>query len=173
MSSCAWVVCSVYVFCSSSAIYASSDLSASASAILCLCWVVRFSFYVYVSYAYASSASFVACLLFVCLGRLLRLHPLWLVCCLCLVRFVCVCVCNIVPILGGLLIRLCLCLLCLCLVRVFYGLFAVCMYGLSAPSAFSVPCLLRLHLCLLRLYLCLRLLLVVSVLFVFFKILML
>ncbi len=94
----------------------------------------------------------VACV-FLCLGRLLRLRSLWLVCCMYLVHFVYVCVCSAVPVLGHLLLHLCLYLLCLCLVHVFYGSSAVCMPGLFALSAFFLPRPLRLYLCLL--WLCL------------------
>ncbi len=137
---------------------------------LCLCWVICCSVCVYVCCAYASSVFSVTCLLFVYLGHLLRLRLLWLVCYLCLVRFVYICICSAVLVLSHPLLYLCLCLLCLYLVRVFYGSSVVCVPRLSAPSASFVPCPLRLRLRLLRLCLCLRLFLVVSALLVFFKI---
>ncbi len=54
--------------------------SVSISAVLCLCWVIHCSVYVFVCYSCTLSAFFVTRLLFVCLGRLLRLHSLCLVC---------------------------------------------------------------------------------------------
>ncbi len=170
MSSCAWVVCSVYVFSGSFAVCASSILSASMSTVLCLCWVIRYSVCVYVCCACALSTSSVTRLLFMCLGCLLCLRSLWLVCYLCLVCFVCVCVCSAMSVLSHPLLHLCLRLLCFCLVRIFCGSSAICVLGSSTLSAFSVPHPLRLRLRLLRLCLCLRLFLVVSALLVFFKI---
>ncbi len=85
-------------------------------------------------------------LLFLCLDCLLRLRPLWLVCCLCLVRSVCVCVCSAVPVLGHPLLRLRLHLLCLYFVRILCGSSAVCVAGLSTLFTSSMPCPFRLRL---------------------------
>ncbi len=121
LHSSAWVVYSICVFCRLSAVCASSTPSTFASAVLCLYWVVRCS--------------------------------------------VCVCVCSAIPMLGRPLLRLCLRLLCLCLCWVVRYSVCICVYfayvcvglsvapsacaicvpGSSAPSAFSVPCPLRLY----------------------------
>ncbi len=156
LRSCAWVVCSVYVLCGSSTVYASPAPSASASTVLYLCLVVRCSVCVYVCCACASSAFSVARLLFVCLGRLLHLRLL------CLVRSIYVYVCcacalftssvaRLLFICLGCLLRLRLRLLCLCLIQVFCGSFVclcawvaysvciLCASSALSASSFAVP----------------------------------
>ncbi len=93
----------------------------------------------------------IACV-FLCLSRLLRLYPLWLVCYLYFVRFICVFVYSAMLVLGHLLLYLCLHLLCLYLVYIFYSFSAIHMPRSSAPSVFFVACRLSLpHLLYLRL----------------------
>lgn len=110
--------------------------------------------YVLVYYTYTLSISPIARLLFFCLGHLLGLHPLWLVCYLCLICSVCVCVCcayvrssavlsapvSAVPVLCWRLLWL-VCYLyawIVCFIYIFSGLFAICALSVWSPSVSAI-----------------------------------